>query len=77
MEVGILGLAGSGKTTLFSLLTGSGSALAGGPRRGGKGTAAAGEQTEQGRLAAPGKAQDSHFHGCLPRGQRVTALRDR
>jgi len=33
MEVGILGLAGSGKTTLFSLLTGSGSALAGGPRR--------------------------------------------
>ncbi len=33
MEVGILGLAGSGKTTLFSLLTGSGSALAGAPRR--------------------------------------------
>jgi hypothetical protein len=33
MEVGILGLAESGKTTLFSLLTGSGSALAGAPRR--------------------------------------------
>lgn len=33
MEVGILGLAESGKTTLFSLLTGSGSALAGVPRR--------------------------------------------
>jgi ribosome-binding ATPase YchF (GTP1/OBG family) len=33
MEVGILGLAGSGKTTLFSLLTGSGSALAATPRR--------------------------------------------
>jgi hypothetical protein len=33
MEVGILGLAESGKTTLFSLLTGSGGALAGAPRR--------------------------------------------
>jgi hypothetical protein len=33
MEVGILGLAGSGKTTLFSLLTGSGGALAATPRR--------------------------------------------
>ena len=33
MEVGILGLAGSGKTTLFSLLTGSGGGLAAAPRR--------------------------------------------
>jgi GTP-binding protein YchF len=33
MEVGILGLASSGKTTLFSLLTGSAGALAGASRR--------------------------------------------
>ena len=33
MEVGILGLAGSGKTTVFSLLTGSGGALAAALRR--------------------------------------------
>jgi ribosome-binding ATPase YchF (GTP1/OBG family) len=33
MEVGILGLAASGKTTLFSLLTGSAGALAGSARR--------------------------------------------
>ena len=33
MEVGILGLAGSGKTTLFSLLTGSGAAHAAAARR--------------------------------------------